>query len=269
MEMDPGIPSAIPDGLNRLEVRMYFVRGRNALVARADFGALYEDYYLHWLQHGIRLDRQDDDLLKDALAAFTLSLASRPLDESLAWTLNLQDPLMNLFVAGDNRPGRVVGRVWVDGVREGKGGMFFEDTRRGSAPMRRSMVDLDRSCGIFSAAETFHERSEQIPTRYFRHGPEDIVRVSAQPDCDADWLRNLDEESVRALDKLEELALLETRHFVYSCGCDSSLVAARLALLCKADRDHLFETSNEVRAHCPRCGAVFQITRAMLEEMAE
>ena len=35
-----------------LEVRSYFVRGRNALLTRADFGELYVDYYLHQGQHG-------------------------------------------------------------------------------------------------------------------------------------------------------------------------------------------------------------------------
>ena len=33
-----------PEGL---DVRTYFVRERNALLARADFGELYVDYYLH------------------------------------------------------------------------------------------------------------------------------------------------------------------------------------------------------------------------------
>ena len=35
-----------------LEVRTYFVRGRNALVARADFAEMYVDYYLHQGQNG-------------------------------------------------------------------------------------------------------------------------------------------------------------------------------------------------------------------------
>ncbi len=41
------MPMSTEDQTEGFEVRTYFVRGRNALVARADFGALYVDYYLH------------------------------------------------------------------------------------------------------------------------------------------------------------------------------------------------------------------------------
>ncbi|MGZ5564372.1 MAG: Hsp33 family molecular chaperone HslO, partial [Chthoniobacterales bacterium] len=55
-----------------LQVRTYFVRGRNALVARADFGELYVDYYLHQGQYGYRHEPEHDGMLKEALAALTL-----------------------------------------------------------------------------------------------------------------------------------------------------------------------------------------------------
>ena len=55
-----------------LEVRSYFVRGRNALVTRADFGEMYVDYYLHQGQHGYQHAPSHDGMLKEALAALTL-----------------------------------------------------------------------------------------------------------------------------------------------------------------------------------------------------
>ena len=72
-----------------LEVRSYFVRGRNALLTRADFGELYVDYYLHQGQLGAQHAPGDDELLKQALAAVTLHSASRPWSESVAWTIHL------------------------------------------------------------------------------------------------------------------------------------------------------------------------------------
>jgi molecular chaperone Hsp33 len=36
-----------------LEVRTFFVRGRNALVARANLSELYVDYYLHLGANGV------------------------------------------------------------------------------------------------------------------------------------------------------------------------------------------------------------------------
>ena len=96
-----------------LEVRTYFVRGRNALVARADFEPLYIDYYLHRADHGLNYADEHDTMLKEALAALTLHLASRPQDETCGWTLNFREPHLNLFVTGSSRPARVAGRAFV------------------------------------------------------------------------------------------------------------------------------------------------------------
>src|SRR5512134_3288508 len=86
-----------PDGL---EVRTYFVRGRNAVVARAEVSDLYVDYYLHLGQFGLRPAPEHDVLVKEVLAAFALHCATRPWNETVAWTINLQDPLLNIFVTG-------------------------------------------------------------------------------------------------------------------------------------------------------------------------
>jgi molecular chaperone Hsp33 len=61
-----------------LEVRSYFVRGRNALVTRAALGDLYIDYYLHQGQLGRQHAILHDGMLKEALAACLLHGASRP-----------------------------------------------------------------------------------------------------------------------------------------------------------------------------------------------
>ena len=54
-----------------LQVRTYFVRGRNALVARANLSELYVDYYLHLGAHGVKPAEAHDALFKRALAAYT------------------------------------------------------------------------------------------------------------------------------------------------------------------------------------------------------
>ena len=100
-----------------LEVRTYFVRGRNALVARAEFSDLYVEYYLHQGQHGYQHEPLHDGLLKQGLAAITLHAASRPWNESVAWTIHLREPLLNLFVAGDNRLGTVIGQLFTENVK--------------------------------------------------------------------------------------------------------------------------------------------------------
>ena len=107
-----------------IEVSCYFVRKRNALLTRAQFSELFTDHYLHLMENEIRHDPENDQLLKDALSAITLHMASRPRNETAAWTLNFKDPAMNIF-ASVQRPihaayARLFGqdRVW----RERRGG---------------------------------------------------------------------------------------------------------------------------------------------------
>src|SRR5438045_1640829 len=88
------------------EIRTYFVRGRNALLARAEFSELFVDYYLHQGLLGRLHEPAHDGMFKDALAALALHCASRPWSESVAWTIHFEQPLLNLFVTGDNRLGR-------------------------------------------------------------------------------------------------------------------------------------------------------------------
>jgi molecular chaperone Hsp33 len=252
------------NALNRLVTRSYFARGRNALVSRADFGPLYEDYYLHWLQHGIRFPKEADDVLKDALAALVLHLASRPQDETVAWTVNFPSPVLGLFVTGSTRPGNVVGRVWTEGVRPTGTGLFCSETRRGNRQIRRSNVEF-QSGDFFRAVEAYYAQSEQRPARLFRHGPEDFVMVSAQPECDLDWLASLDDDAIRALDENETLSLLETRAYHFDCGCTAERITGRLAALGNAGIDELFDGDETIRVDCPRCGALFEVTRQMFE----
>jgi molecular chaperone Hsp33 len=161
-----------------LEVRTYFVRERNALVARADFGEMYVDYYLHQSTLGHRPAPGPDAMLKDALAALTLHCASRPWNETTAWTIHFADPLVNLFVTGDNARGAVVGQLFTDNVKRDGRSVFISDVLRGTGQPRRSIVEL-QDADVFHAVERYYEQSEQSPARLFRHGDEDFVMVSA------------------------------------------------------------------------------------------
>jgi molecular chaperone Hsp33 len=247
-----------------IEVRTYFARGRNALVARAEFSELYAGLYLHQMDVGIRLEKEFDQLLRDALAAVTLHCASRPRDQSCAWTLNFQYPRANVFAAGDNRLGTVVGTVFTENVREAASNVFYSDTVEGNKPPRRSVVEF--SGGDFlAAAEAFYRQSEQRPARLFRYDTEDLVMISAQPDCDLAWLESLDAEAVRRLDKEVELSLLEQRHYRFECGCNQERMLAMLLPVLRKQAGELFEEEETIRVQCPRCGARHTITREAVE----
>ena len=253
--MNPIDPNA-----SAVEVRTYFVRGRNALLARGDFGPLYIDYYLHLADQKLRYANDHDAMLKDALAAMTLHLASKPLDEVAAWTLNFHEPNVNLFVTGKSRPGSVTGRVFTEDVRDfGKNILISQATRPDHAPLQ-SMIEFNTH-EIFPSVEQFYDQSEQRPTRLFRYDEEDIVMISAQPDCDLDWLAALTEEDVRALEGKETLSLLEQRNYIFHCGCSVERLYPIIAKLNEEDLAYLFQQDEAVSLQCPRCGVRYVTPR--------
>lgn len=256
--------SASPEPALGLEVRTYFVRERNALLARAEFSELYVDYYLHQGQHGYQHAPLHDGMLKEALAGLTLHCASRPRQEIVAWTVHFQEPLLNLFVTGNNRLGTVVGQLFTENVKDKGHNLFLSDVVNGEDAVRRSAVVFEGT-DLFRAVEHLYAQSEQRPARYFQLGPEDFAMISAQPDCDTAWLEHLDDDAVRTLDERETLSLLETRVYHWECGCSHERMLAILAPIMQSDPEGLFGEEQIIRMGCPRCGARHTITREALE----
>ena len=247
-----------------LEVRTYFVRGRNALVARADFEPLYIDYYLHRADHDLKYADEHDTMLKEALAALTLHLASRPQDETSGWTMNFHNPHVNLFVTGSSRPARVAGRIFTEDVKDlGKGVFIAQSTRQGNPP-RQSMVDIS-STDIFRCVEEYYAQSEQRLARLFRHSGEDYVMVSAQPDADEAWISSLTDDDIRALDQNETLSLLEKRQYIWECGCSVERLYPILAKLSHEGLQGAFGDEEIITLQCPRCGARYRVAKEQFE----
>lgn len=244
-------------------MRTYFVRGRNALVARAEFSELYVDHYLHLAGHGLRPDAQADAVLKEALAAVTLHAASRPWAETVAWTLHFEAPLLNVFVTAANPAGTVVGNVFSDGVREGGRALFIAETVDERHPKRRSTVQIGTR-DVFRAVETYYANSEQRPARLFRLAEEDFVLVAAQPQCDMAWFESLNDAAMAGLDGTETLSLLEQRRYRYECGCSQKRLMAVLSPLLRQGND-VFGGEEVITVTCPRCGARHRLTREMFE----
>ena len=264
MNVQSLFPMAMEEQGQALEVRTYFVRERNALVARADFGELYVDYYLHQGQYGYHHAPEHDGMLKEALAALTLHCASRPWNEAWAWTIHFHQPLLNLFVTGDNRRGIIVGQIFTENVKDDGRNLFCADLVKEREGSRRSAVEFQKR-DPFAIVEEYYGQSEQRPARYFQHGEEDFVMVSAQPGCDLEWFNSLDDEKVRALDENETLSLLEQRTYRWGCGCSQARMFSILAPIMRSDPAGLFGEESVIRISCPRCGALHTITRESLE----
>ncbi len=253
-----------PD-LSAVELRSYFVRKRNALLVRGRFSPLYLDYYLHLMQHGIQHVESLDQMLKDALAGLTLHLCSRPQDESCAWTIHVNEPQRaNLFVTGSTRPGRVAGRVFTEEVRQEGEALFIAQTTRPNHQTRQSMITFHGS-DLLKAVEQFYTSSEQRLTRLFRLHEEEFVQIAAEPDCDETWLSKLTLENVLELEQTEHLTLLETRGYVFECGCSVERLMPIITRLPQDDLDHIF-ADGTAKITCPRCGAVFRTSKESFDE---
>lgn len=247
-----------------LEVPTLFVRNRNALLARATFSDLYVDYYLHLGAHQIRPGAEPDAMFKRALAAFTLHSASRPWNELTAWTINFQEPLVNLFLTGDNDTGAITGRVFDENVKELPENIFYADVVRGREPKRRSAVSFPGGDPI-AAAEKFYAQSEQRVARYFQVAEEEFAMVTELPDCDLAWLNALTPEQVRAFDTTETLGPMERRIYRWHCGCNQHRMMEVLAPTMRQNPGELFGDGERLEIRCPRCGARHAITREAME----
>lgn len=250
-----------------LEIRTYFVRGRNVLLARASLCDLYVDYYLHLGKHAVKPAEAHDTLFKRALAAFVLHCASRPWNEMTAWTINLQEPRVNLFLTGDNETGAVTGRIFDENVKEFPENLFYSDVVRGRQPKRRSVVPFTAPDPVVGM-ETFYTRSEQRAVKFFQVAEEEFVLVSEHPDCDQAWFAALDAETVRGLlpeAGSETVTLMEKRVCRWHCGCNQERMLEVLAPVMKTDPQGLFGESAVITIQCPRCAARHAVTREALE----
>ncbi len=247
-----------------LEIRTHFVRGRNVLVARAVLTDLFVDYYLHLGENGIKPAPEHDALFKRALAAFALHCASRPWNEMTAWTINLQNPRLNLFLTGDNETGAVAGRVFAENVREGAENLFYADVHRPAQPRRRSVVAFDAADPIVGM-EALYTKSEQRPVRFFQLAEEEFALVTEHPDCDRAWFAALDADQVRNLEQTETINLLETRLCRWHCGCNQARMLDVLAPVMREDPQGLFGDQAAITLQCPRCAARHVVTREAME----
>jgi molecular chaperone Hsp33 len=255
-----------------IEVRTFFVRNRNALLARADFGELFVDYYLHLGSNQIKVVPEHDAMFRRVLAAFTLHCASRPWNELIAWTINFQQPLVNLFLTGDNDTGAITGRIFDENVKEGPENLFYTDVvfllpirqAQGGLPKRRSAVTFAGSDPIL-AVEKFYAQSEQRAARYFQPAEENFALMVEHPDCDLTWFRGLTAENYRTLDEVETLTLMERRIYRWHCGCNQQRMMEVLAPGMQQDPEALFGGDPKLEIRCPRCGSRHTITREALE----
>ncbi len=248
------------DSGDSILVRCWVDRGREAVLTQADFAGMFRAHRVHAGRWQGELGDDELQLLERALATATLHLAALPPDEFVAWTLNLHDPPLNLFVSGDNTGFRVAGRAYLSHVRTtGHGRLYFE-SQRPHGKVQRSVLDVEGR-DILNIYEQFFLRSVQLPTRLIDLGGTSMAFVQGLPRVDRDWLANLDAAQVKAILTGGTLENVEERRYRFACSCNQETILKVVRGIFRDKAEELFEGDDKVETLCPRCGRKWWISR--------
>ena len=247
-----------------VQIHRHILREQNALVALADFRELFEAFRRHVRRWDIPIDELSYVMARQALGGLALQLACRPHQESLAYTFNIHRPPLNVFVAGRASEGTVVGRVFLDGVETADGSrLFVQSVRAQSGDTSQSAVAV-HGLDLLVMYEQYFAQSVQLPTRFFELENDEMIMVQGLPQVDVAWIEALDPQSSLALVQGRQ-SLIESRHFVFRCGCTADRLAEALVGMWGEKPQELFQGEAGVEISCPRCGGRWWMDRERFE----
>jgi molecular chaperone Hsp33 len=236
------------------ELRSYVDRTHHAVVSRGHFTELYEGGYLaHARSIGPLPDELALGLMRKGLAAAVLRLALLPPDQYCSWTYNIVEPVMNIFITGDNGEHNITGRIFSSDVKTLDVNRLFIEMARPHFEPSRSVVDF-HDLDIIGALHEYYRRGLQMRARMFELADDDFVLIEGLPMVDQEWLEALDEAAVGALFDSGDIEEIERRTYRFFCGCDAQRMAAVMQTLFSRDIEELFQGEDEIEAQCPRCG---------------
>jgi molecular chaperone Hsp33 len=240
------------DRIGETTVQRFFDEEHDAVLARGHFGGLFAAY----LDHARRWEHEPDGfaevLMRQGLGAAVLSLANRPPDESVGWTINIHRPPTNLFLTGDTKARTVTGRVFTKNVRPAESSRMFVQTSRLGGQVHQSSVALD-GLDVLEMFEQYYRRSVQTATRLFETDALTFVMLLALPAADHEWFQRLTREEAAAL-IADHLRPLDELVFRFQCGCNQERMREIVQRLYQSERAALFQGDAGVEVLCPRCG---------------
>ena len=228
-----------------------FIRDRNALLVEGEFTPIFTSYYLHLGSQKIQSNLNIDESFKDLIALFTLYLTSRAWNETHGWTLNLRAPRVNYFMTGNSVEEKIIGRFFTHDVKEFERSLMYTQLIEKGKPIRKSTIELTGS-SVTEWIENYFSQSEQRLAKAFRLNGDYYALLTAQPDCDLEWLKNLDKTQVDELDKKEIISPLEIRRFEFACSCKLERIIPSLQAW-KDKPQALFGDQTEIQIRCPQC----------------
>ncbi len=243
-----------------IQVNRWLLPARDLLVARGDFGPLFEAY----VEHSRRWVGDPDGLvatmMRQGLAAAGLYLTFRALDENTAWTINFAEPPLNIFITSDAKTGKVVGRYFDQHVKTVDYNRIFVQSVRNVGRPQQSSVRV-KGFDVLSIFEQYYALSEQSAARFFELGEHRFMMLSALPDADDAWLESLTTTEAASLLQAEECREIEGRKVSFGCSCDQQIVFKTVSSIFADKEAELFGEDDEVEVSCPRCGIAYTMSR--------
>ncbi|MEM7167593.1 MAG: Hsp33 family molecular chaperone HslO [Planctomycetota bacterium] len=232
---------------------------KNVLFAHGQF----EPIFLAYIDHSRRWEEPPEPLIetmmRQGLAAAALHLSCRPIDESVGWTISIQEPPLNLFLTGDAGTERVAGRSFDHGVEPADHNRLYVQSSRHHAPPSKSMLDV-AGLDILGVFEQYYRQSEQFPARFFDYENGYYVMVLGLPGVDPAWLDSLERDTAFAALRQSERPL-DQRMFYFSCGCDPKRMREVVDSIYKDNPEDLFQGESRVEIQCPRCARRWELHR--------
>lgn len=254
--------------MNTVTIENNFIRERNILITQADFSLLLQDLANHLKENSLEMSQQIEQMFRSSLAIFSMHLSAHPRNEQISWTINFQDPLLNLFLVGDTATGEVAGRVFTENVKVDRLNSFYQEIHRRNKEPRQSFVDFEGH-DPFLMVERFYQQSEQRPARFFQLDENRFIMFGAHPDYDREWFASLAQSNLESLLESETIVPLEKRPAFWFCGCSQQKLIEILSGAIANDVPAFFEEETTVTANCPRCQAHYTISQDQVIEQIE
>jgi molecular chaperone Hsp33 len=244
---------------NAAVIRCFLDLDRDASISRGRFDRLFPAYLKHARKWYSLPGGEVESMMVCGLAAATLDLSLRPPDEFTAWTLNIKSPLLNFFFCGDNAEFIITGRVFTRDVQTTDSSRLFVESQRPKRKPTRSSVDVD-GMDVLDIYGQFYDRSEQLPSRFFRIQNDEFALIRGLPQVDEEWLRSLDTK--KAQEYLhKDFTQTDERIYRFRCGCNFKTILMVIRGMYKNNAEELFLGEERVEVSCPRCGRHWWLSR--------
>lgn len=255
------------DKIGMVTVERFVEHDQGALVAYGSFGPFFQAWNEHALRWEVPTDGLTSVMMHQGLAATTLHLSCRPVDEVLGLTINIKDPAINLFFTGDASQASVTGRAFLESVQAAESSRLFVQTahRKGTHESALDVTGLD----VLGIYEQYYARSIQTPCKFYEL-PDNhtYCMIQGLPELNRDWYQELNRDAAAALVEAP-YRLLDRREFRFFCGCSPEKLMEALVGMFRDKPQELFQGDAGVEAHCPRCGTRWWIERQAFDKALE